>query len=336
MIQLSGVSFIFVSDPCKFIWSMMFRSKNLFLQGQTNENSFTQPVISFNSKKGAPLPSIPYSYPCVDFQQYPISQGNLPNGMSPRRTAIPNDYQARPLQPAFQQSSAKIKPPISYSFLIAEAIYNAPNKRSTLSGIYNYVLEKYPYYRTARPGWQNSIRHNLSLNKAFIKLPRTGGEPGKGMFWAVDGAYMHLFPNIAPLDTKPMVTDGFLSQNVSYSSNSASPFSSPTQNSTEYESCPSSSPSTSFSHVEEFESKFSRNSPPPFSYIASKFRDQEFSSFSTALSIPNVFPSTERKKISLRKDSSSSAVNLIPDTTDRRRRRDKSIDRQFSLKSLLN
>ncbi|KAG8558535.1 hypothetical protein GDO81_017039 [Engystomops pustulosus] len=78
------------------------------------------------------------------------------------------------------------KPPYSYAQLIVQAISCAKDRQLTLSGIYAHITKHYPYYRSADKGWQNSIRHNLSLNRYFIKVPRSQEEPGKGSFWRID------------------------------------------------------------------------------------------------------------------------------------------------------
>ncbi|CAF3507135.1 unnamed protein product [Adineta steineri] len=79
-----------------------------------------------------------------------------------------------------------IKPPFSYAQLIVQAILSAPDKQMTLSQIYNFISAQYPYYEANNRGWQNSIRHNLSLNRYFIRLARKENESGKGSFWRLD------------------------------------------------------------------------------------------------------------------------------------------------------
>ncbi|KAI8634802.1 fork head domain-containing protein [Xylariaceae sp. FL1651] len=79
-----------------------------------------------------------------------------------------------------------IKPHYSYAQMITQAIVNTPGEKLNLAGIYQYIMDNYAYYRH-QPigGWQNSIRHNLSLNKSFTKAPRLTDEPGKGMKWEI-------------------------------------------------------------------------------------------------------------------------------------------------------
>lgn len=92
-----------------------------------------------------------------------------------------------------KEDAKDIKPPYSYATMITQAILSNPDGVMSLSEIYNWISSHYAYYKYSKAGWQNSIRHNLSLNKAFEKVPRRPNEPGKGMKWQISEAYKEDF-----------------------------------------------------------------------------------------------------------------------------------------------
>ncbi|KAL3318961.1 Forkhead box protein J2 [Cichlidogyrus casuarinus] len=86
------------------------------------------------------------------------------------------------------------KPSYSYAHLITAAILSTKNQRMTLSEIYQWISDNFAYYREAGNGWKNSVRHNLSLSKAFIRVPRPRNDPGKGSYWTLADKVIDIRP----------------------------------------------------------------------------------------------------------------------------------------------
>ncbi|KAF9076480.1 hypothetical protein BDP27DRAFT_1313407 [Rhodocollybia butyracea] len=78
------------------------------------------------------------------------------------------------------------KPFYPYSTLIRYAIKGSPNQKLLLEDIYYAIESRFPYFRNAPSGWKNSVRHNLSLNPCFEKVPRPLTDRGKGSYWTVN------------------------------------------------------------------------------------------------------------------------------------------------------
>ena len=94
-----------------------------------------------------------------------------------------------------RESYGDQKPPYSYISLTAMALYHSPERMLPLSDIYKFIMDNFHYYRKNTQRWQNSLRHNLSFNDCFIKIPRRPDRPGKGAFWTLHPKAITMFEN---------------------------------------------------------------------------------------------------------------------------------------------
>ncbi|KAG0243924.1 Forkhead box protein J2 [Actinomortierella wolfii] len=186
----------------------MTKSPPNSLIGQTNTNLMSPPLSTSPTSVGSPpsASSPAMRLPVVGSSAVPSTTNNNSNS-----AATTNNNTKKKTGGAGGSSAAKgsasssagktegevdnlstkyPKPTHSYSHLITTAIQQNPNQQMTLNEIYEWAMANYPWYRTAINGWKNSIRHNLSLNKAFMRVPRPPSEPGKGSYWRLDPNYV--------------------------------------------------------------------------------------------------------------------------------------------------
>ncbi|XP_065352983.1 defective pharyngeal development protein 4-like [Cloeon dipterum] len=88
---------------------------------------------------------------------------------------------SEPTKPAPPPPPVGPKPPFTYTELIEQALEE--KGALTVSGIYQWISQHFPYYRPNDDRWKNSVRHNLSINPHFSK----GGKAtrGAGHLWTV-------------------------------------------------------------------------------------------------------------------------------------------------------
>ncbi|XP_039488809.1 forkhead box protein biniou [Drosophila santomea] len=171
---------------------------------QVISNAHGMNVLNYSSSSSSPAKSLNGS------ECSPISQNPLENkgaGSAGGGTGGSSNHDAPSTPDTTKKSGTRRpeKPALSYINMIGHAIKESPTGKLTLSEIYAYLQKSYEFFRGPYVGWKNSVRHNLSLNECFKKLPKGMGvgKPGKGNYWTIDENSAHLFEDEGSLRRRP-------------------------------------------------------------------------------------------------------------------------------------
>lgn len=196
------------------IHSSLETTKAFFEDYKENNNNNMTYYTSYNSNVSNGTFNNQY-YNCVDYSGYPIyyeypgyynvaidkaQSVKSQESISSAATTTNFLYNSEKSYGTFLESSSKSasltgeKPPEPYANIIVKAILSTNNNVMQLKDIYNYMIENYEYFASQKQStkWKNSVRHNLSRHKYFVK---TCEKNAQGHYWSIDQAYLSIFKN---------------------------------------------------------------------------------------------------------------------------------------------
>nr|XP_033337444.1 uncharacterized protein LOC117226821 [Megalopta genalis]XP_033337446.1 uncharacterized protein LOC117226821 [Megalopta genalis] len=122
------------------------------VNGRTYSSAYLNEVKSNYNENSAPYQDMTKNYSSLDNRNFASTRYNGPK-----------------------------KPPFTYTELIEHALRE--RGELTVSAIYQWISEHFPYYKSNDDRWKNSVRHNLSINPHFRKGSKA--PHGAGHLWAI-------------------------------------------------------------------------------------------------------------------------------------------------------
>ena len=200
--QSSGTTYSSAMGPSSCSLGWVGLSHNGAYGGQNYCSSYTSPSnsgLSFSTTVGLPVFQtnlFPHHHHHHRSSYAPYHGSHLAGCTLPNTTSTAQLHYYNTLHGiGTMDHRGNPRPQYSFSALIAMAIKSSPKQMLTLPEIYAYISQKFPYYRKEDKPWKNAVRHNLSLNKCFMKAPREDGYHGKGNHWIIDPNCDHILEN---------------------------------------------------------------------------------------------------------------------------------------------